>query len=125
MHSLTPIALVIALSASGSALASEDCRRPMAEWQTREAATARAAELGLTPERLRIDDGCYELRGRDADGNRVSLTLDPATLAVLQMDVRFRPGADVSRYLGDGRAHAGRAAKRPDNRPSGPAFGPN
>jgi hypothetical protein len=121
MHPLKPITLVIALSACGAALASDDCRRPMAEWQSRELVTARATALGLTPERLRIDDGCYEVRGRDADGNRVSLTLDPATLAVLQLEVRFRPGADASRYLVDPRTQAGRAAKRPDTRPSAPA----
>ncbi len=112
MHPLKPIALLIALSASGAALASDDCHRPMAEWQPREAVAARATELGLTTERLRIDDGCYEMRGRDADGNRVRLTLDPATLSVLQLDVRFRPGADVSRYLVDARVQTGRPSKR-------------
>jgi hypothetical protein len=125
MHPLKPITLVLALSASGAALASDDCRRPMAEWQPREVVTARATELGLTPERLRIDDGCYEMRGRDADGNRVSLTLDPATLAVLQLGVRFRPGADVSRYLADARAQAGRPARQPATRPSAPAGSAN
>lgn len=121
MNALKPIALVLALGAGGAALANDDCRRPMAEWQPREAVTARAGELGLTTERLRIDDGCYEVRGRDGDGNRVSVTLDPATLAVLELDVRFRPGADVSRYLPDARGAAGKPARRPAARPGAPA----
>lgn len=121
MNAWKSVGLAIALGASGTAWARDDCRRPMAEWQPREAVTARATELGLTTERLRIDDGCYEVRGRDGDGNRVSLTLDPATLAVLELEVRFRPGADASRYLPDARAQAGKSPRRPANRPGTPA----
>lgn len=121
MTALKPIALVIALTACGAALANDECRRPMAEWQPREAVTVRASELGLTTERLRIDDGCYEIRGRDGDGNRVRVMLDPATLAILELDVRFRPGADVSRYLADVRAQPGKPLKPPAARPSAPA----
>jgi hypothetical protein len=87
------------LTVSGAALAADDCRRPMAEWQSREAVTAHVIERGITTDRLRIDDGCYEVRGRDGDGNRVELKIDPASLAILELEVRFRPGADVSRYL--------------------------
>jgi hypothetical protein len=111
MKLLLPIALLIALTGSGAARASDDCRRPMAEWQSREAVTARATELGLTTERLRIDDGCYEVRGRDADGNRVELKFEPATLAILELEVRFRPGADTSRYLPGTRGQSGKANK--------------
>jgi hypothetical protein len=99
MKSFLPIAAVFALTASGAALAGDDCRRPMAEWQPRAAVTARVTALGITTERLRIDDGCYEARGRDGDGNRVELKIDPASLAILELEVRFRPGADPSRYL--------------------------
>lgn len=117
MKSLLPVALVIALTSSGAAWASDDCRRPMAEWQSRETVTARATELGLTTERLRIDDGCYEIRGRDGDGNRVELKLEPATLAILELEVRFRPGADASRYLPGARAQAGKASKPAAGKP--------
>lgn len=113
MNALLPAAIVIGLTVSGAALARDDCRRPMAEWQSREAVTARAAELGLATERLRIDDGCYEVRGRDADGNRVEVTFEPATLAVLGVGIRFRPGADVSRYLPGARGQADRTPGPP------------
>lgn len=99
MKALFPIALVIAMTSSGAALASDDCHRPMAEWQSRENVTAHVTERGITTERLRIDDGCYEVRGRDGDGNQVELKIDPASLAILELEVRFRPGADASRYL--------------------------
>ncbi|MEN1960093.1 PepSY domain-containing protein [Luteimonas sp. MJ246] len=99
MKPFLPTAVAIALTASGAALAGDDCRRPMAEWQSRETVTALATELGLTTERLRIDDGCYEVRGRDGDDNQVGLKIEPASLAILKLEVRFRPGADASRYL--------------------------
>lgn len=114
MKSSLPIAVVIALTTSGAALASDDCRRPMAEWQSRDTVTARVTELGIATERLRIDDGCYEIRGRDGDGNQIGLKIEPASLAILKLEVRFRSGADSSRYLAAAR---GQAANR--SKPSG------
>jgi hypothetical protein len=111
MKTFLPIACVIALTSSGAALAADDCRRPMAEWQSRETVTAHITERGITTERLRIDDGCYEVRGRDADGNLVELKINPASLEILGLEVRFRPGADPSRYLPPARAQAGKAAR--------------
>lgn len=107
---MKPLALTLALAggltSGGVALADTDCTGPMSDWQPREAAVAQVATLGITVDRLRIDDGCYELRGRDADGNRVELQLDPATLAVRELEVRFRHGASASRYLPGGPASA-------------------
>ena len=90
---------VIAIASASSAYAGDDCRRAMTEWQPREAVTAYTSGLGLESERLRIDDGCYEVRARDAQGNRVKLKIDPATLDILKLEVSFQPGNDTSRYL--------------------------
>ncbi len=107
MKPILPVVLMISLAGSGAALASDDCRRPMAEWQSRDAVMSHVTEMGITTDRLRIDDGCYEIRGKDADGNRVDLKMDPATLVPLELEVRFRPGADASRYLRGARTEAG------------------
>lgn len=93
------LAIVITLASIGLAKADDNCHRPVAQWQPREAVAARAATLGVQLDRLRIDDGCYELRGRDANGNKVLLTLDPATLDIVALRVRFRPGAPTTPYL--------------------------
>ncbi|WP_083961215.1 PepSY domain-containing protein [Thermomonas fusca] len=116
MKSFLPIAVIIALTASGAALADDDCRRPMAEWQSREAVTAHVTALGVTAERLRIDDGCYEVHGRDSDGNRVGLKIDPTSLAILKLEVRFRSGADAVRYLPAVRGQAAKTSKPADDR---------
>jgi hypothetical protein len=103
MKRILPLALILSLGATGMALADDDCRGPMDQWQSREVASAYVQNLGISPDRLRIDDGCYEVRGRDSDGNRVELKLDPASLAVIELDVHFRPGADPARYLAGAR----------------------
>ncbi len=99
MKSLLRYVILVAITSSGAAYASDDCRRAMSEWQSREAVTAYVSGLGLESERLRIDDGCYEVRARDEQGNQVKLKIDPATLAILKLEVRFRPGNEASRYL--------------------------
>ena len=85
MKHFPAITLAAALFASGAAWADSDCHQPMAQWQPREAVSAHVLERGITTDRLRIDDGCYEVRGRDGDGNSVELKLDPASLEVMTM----------------------------------------
>ena len=46
------------------ALADDDCDAPIAHWQPRDAVLRMAAEQGWQVQRLKIDDGCYEIRAR-------------------------------------------------------------
>jgi hypothetical protein len=105
---LTFLALGAALGAalpSGAALADhDDCFVPMADWQPRDAVARLAEESGWTVRRIKIDDGCYEIDGRDADGRAIEVTLHPATLEVIEFEyeddedddrrVRDRDGGD-------------------------------
>ncbi len=67
------------------ALADDDCDAPMERWQSREAVRQMAARQGWQIQRLKIDDGCYELRGTDARGRSFKAKIDPETLKVLKM----------------------------------------
>ena len=97
---LTPAILAVALFGAGAALADDDdCRSPMSQWQSQDAAVQHAADLGIEVRRLKIDDGCYEIKGRDSDGNNVELKLEPATLALRELEIEIRDGSDPSRYL--------------------------
>ncbi|MDF2370492.1 MAG: PepSY domain-containing protein [Rhizobiaceae bacterium] len=82
---LTMIAVLAILSA-GSALADDDCFVPMANWQPREAVSKLAAQNGWTVRRIKIDDGCYEIDGRDGEGRRIEATIHPQTLQVLELE---------------------------------------
>ena len=74
------------LTAAGAAIADDDCFVPMANWQPREAVAQLAKENGWTVRRIKIDDGCYELEGRDAEGREIEATVDPATLAIIRIE---------------------------------------
>ncbi len=81
----TRLMLTLMLGAT-PALAGNDCAVPMTDWQPREAVMTLAATLGWEVRRIRIDDGCYELIGQDADGRAIEVKLNPATLAVIEME---------------------------------------
>ena len=66
--------------------AEDECNVPMSEWQPRDAVAALAAQNGWRVARIRLDDGCYEVTGQDAEGRRIEVKLDPATLTILEME---------------------------------------
>ena len=82
---LTILASLVALPI-GNARADDDCLVPMADWKPREAVAAMAAELGWTVRRIKIDDGCYEIIGTDAEGRQMEATVNPATLEVMRIE---------------------------------------
>jgi hypothetical protein len=67
------------------AFADDDCDAPMNRWQSREALLQMADLQGWQIQRLKIDDGCYELSGTDAQGRRFKAKIDPETLKVLKL----------------------------------------
>lgn len=82
---MTPLTLATLLFA-GVARADVHCEVPMTDWQPRKAVTQLAVENGWTLRRIKIDDGCYEIAGTDAEGRKFKLKLHPGTLAVVTPD---------------------------------------
>jgi len=83
---LTILAFLAALPA-GAALADDDCFVPMADWQPREAVAEFAISQGWEVRRIKIDDGCYEIDGRDAEGRAIEVKLHPGTLQIVEFEV--------------------------------------
>lgn len=84
--------LVLSLGACAlPARASDDCDAPLDRWQTRDAVRQMAAAQGWQIQRLKIDDGCYEIRGTDAQGRPFKAKLDPETLKVLKLKQDSHP----------------------------------
>jgi hypothetical protein len=75
-------ALAIALLAAGigAAAADERCAVPLADWQPKTALQTKLEGDGWTVLRIRTDDGCYAVHGRDASGRTFKARFDPATL---------------------------------------------
>jgi hypothetical protein len=81
-HGLLVLSLVLAALPTW---ASDDCDAPVNRWQAREALRQWAAAQGWQVQRLKIYDGCYEIRGTDAQGRTFKAKIDPETLKVLKM----------------------------------------
>ena len=72
--------------------ADDDCDAPLNRWQSRDAVRQMAEARGWQIQRLKIDDGCYELRGTDAQGRRFDAKIDPETLKILKMKLKDHKG---------------------------------
>lgn len=91
-------AALLGALASGTALADDDeCKAPMTQWQPREAVAEMAKARGWTVRRLKVDDGCYQIRGEDENGRAFKAKIDPASLAVVRLK---RKGDDGERSEG-------------------------
>lgn len=82
--------LLVTVAGTGVARADDDCHVPMNQWQPREAVQTMAASRGWTVARIKIDDGCYEVRGSDETGKAFKAKIDPATLAIVKMKHKDR-----------------------------------
>jgi hypothetical protein len=82
-----PIILSLSLLLlSGTALADDDCNDPVASWQPRENLREKLEAEGWTIHRIKVDDGCYEVRGLDADGVRAEASFAPASLIMMKWE---------------------------------------
>lgn len=84
----TCVLMLAMMLGSGPALAKDDCQVPIERWQSRDAALKAAARYGWQVDRIKIDDGCYEIKGTDADGRAFKAKLDPQTLETIKFKQR-------------------------------------
>ena len=94
------LAALAILSTSAAAFADTDCDDPIAQWKPRELLRQQVEQRGWTVQRIKVDDGCYEVRGVDRLGNKVKAKYSPASLRIRSLEVEFGPAADASDYLG-------------------------
>lgn len=88
-RTLTAAAVAFALMGTGAAFADDDrCFVPMADWQPSEALQQKLTADGWKVNRIKTDDGCYEVRGIDGQGRRVEASFNPKTFEVVKMKVR-------------------------------------
>lgn len=118
MHTFRSLAVVAALIASGAAMADTDCSDPIDQWKSRELLRQEVELRGWTVQRIKVDDGCYEVRGVDRMGNKVKAKYAPATLRMRSLEVEFGPAGDPSDYLRPAPPKA-RRAEPPTTSPQG------
>ena len=84
--------IVISLSLlliSASALADDDCDDPVADWQPQENLRQQLETEGWTVFRIKVDDGCYEVKGLDSDGHRIEAEYAPASLDLMEIEIKI------------------------------------
>ncbi|MFQ0815821.1 hypothetical protein AVM02_07865 [Brucella anthropi] len=108
-------ALAAAIAAPQAALADDDCNVPMDKWQSRDAVQQMATSLGWNVKRIKIDDGCYEIKGLNGAGKPFKAKINPQSLAIMKLKVR---GMDDDRDHRHDRKQRGDAARPSDGAPA-------
>jgi hypothetical protein len=85
-------AIVLAALEPVIARAEDGCSVPMAKWQPREAVERMARTHGWIVRRIKIDDGCYEIKGEDASGRDIEVKVEPGSLKVMRVKYKGNDG---------------------------------
>ncbi len=116
-HPVLTAVFALTTLGAGTALADDDCDAPMADWQPRNAVQQMAESNGWTVQRIKTDDGCYEIKGRNANGDEIEVKVDPATLEILEVETEDGEDDDEE---GDGNP----SANPPDTQDAAPGLNP-
>lgn len=72
--------------AAGGVFADDDCNESVSGWQPRENLREQLEGEGWTVFRIKVDDGCYEVKGLDANGDRVEAEFSPGSFELMDME---------------------------------------
>lgn len=97
MKHIVAASLFLIMVGAGTAMADDDCHVPMDQWQPREAVETMARARGWQVNRIKIDDGCYQIRGIDGAGQSFKARIDPATLSVVKIKYKARDDDETMR----------------------------
>ena len=68
-------------------LAEDDrCTGPVAEWRSEADLTADLTAKGWTISQIKKEDGCYEVYGKDKDGAKQEVFINPKTFEIVGSD---------------------------------------
>lgn len=82
------------------ALADDDCREPVNDWQPRETLRQQVEQqYGWSVQRIKVDDGCYTLKATDHKGNTIEASYAPASLRLRKLEIHFGDNGDARDYL--------------------------
>jgi hypothetical protein len=82
-----PVILSLTLLLVGTPLlADDDCDDPVANWQPRENLRQKLEGEGWTVYRIKVDDGCYEVKGLAPEGFRAEASFAPASLKLMELE---------------------------------------
>lgn len=83
----TLLSLSLTLGLALPVFASPRCNAAMADWKPRQALEDKLKAEGWQIQRIKTDDGCYKVYGKQGDGRRVKATFAPDTLMLIREKV--------------------------------------
>lgn len=88
-RTLLATALVLGIMGAGTAFASNDdrCNVPMADWQPVKALQQKLEADGWKVNRIKTDDGCYEVYAIDDKGRRIEAYFNPKSFDMVKMEI--------------------------------------
>lgn len=96
-------AILSGLLFSSAVWAEDDCVDPVADWKPREMLRQQLEQRGWKIQRIKVEDGCYQVRGIDRHGNKCEAVYAPASLRILKLKIDFSSGGDASDCLDPGK----------------------
>jgi hypothetical protein len=92
--------LTLALALAGPLYASDDdCYDPVESWRPKSELQQQLQDKGWQVDRIKVDDGCYEAKGTDTQGNRFEAKYSPASLKIRELEIKFTQQGSASDYL--------------------------
>lgn len=90
MKHLVLAAAFASLALASTAKADDDHFRcgnvPIADWMSEADLRSKVAGMGIDVRDIEIDDGCYEVEGRNRDGRKVEIRFHPQTAEQISVD---------------------------------------
>lgn len=105
----TPLLITTLLTATlmaGASYADGDCHDPVSDWQPKHVLRQQLEAEGWQVQRIKVDDGCYEVKGLDQNGNKVKAEYYPASLRLREIKIKFTKDAAIPEELYSGERKA-------------------
>ena len=84
---LAALAITLVSLGASAALADEYCDVPMVDWRPMIELRERLESEGWVIEKIKIDDGCYEVEAVDHEGLYVEVLFDPQTFEIMKWEL--------------------------------------
>ncbi|WOI55714.1 PepSY domain-containing protein [Palleronia sp. LCG004] len=81
-----PLLAALLTAAALPAFAEDICNVDKADWRPVEELKSELVDKGWSISNVKEEDGCYEVYGKDADGQRVEIFFDPASFEEMGSD---------------------------------------
>ncbi|WP_203564024.1 PepSY domain-containing protein [Deefgea sp. CFH1-16] len=87
MKLMTFFAAATLAASTLSFASSNDCApHPREQWVSAAEAKTKIEAQGYSISSLKVSDGCYEIKGRNKDNQRVEVSFDPKTLEMVEFE---------------------------------------